>query len=77
MLVTNKKKFIDYVKYAILKESSVPVIIIKAVGTSYQEKRDSNILKKLIPQIVSIETKISSEHKSWSITTITKDLHNE
>lgn len=27
--------------------------------------------------IEDIETKISSEHKSWSITTITKDLHNE
>lgn len=63
VLTTNKKKFIDYIKYAILKESAVPVIIIKATGSSYQEKRDSNILKKLIPQIVSVETKISSTSK--------------
>jgi hypothetical protein len=63
VLTESKTKFIDYVKYAILKESKVPVILIKATGTSYMEKKDSNRLKKLLPQISKIEVKLSATSK--------------
>lgn len=62
-LVSDKKKFLEYLKYAVLKESNVPVIIIKASGSSFEEKKDSNKLKKLLPQIVSIDATITSSSK--------------
>ena len=62
-LTENKTKFLKYVKSEILRESNVAVILIKATGTSYEEKRDSNKLKKLLPQTISIDAKVSSSSK--------------
>jgi hypothetical protein len=63
LLVENKQKFISYVKYAILKESDVPVILIKASGTSFEEKKDSNKLKNMLTRVTDIEARITTSSK--------------
>lgn len=57
------KKFRKYCQSEILKQSEVPVTIIKAVGTSYSEIKDSNRLGIVLNQADKVEAKPSETSK--------------
>ena len=57
------KKFRKYCQSEILKQSEVPVTIIKAVGTSYSEIKDSNRLGIVLNEADKVEAKPSETSK--------------
>ena len=57
------KKFIKFCRQNILKQSDVPVIIIKAVGQTYQEVKDSNQLNVLLARATNVISKTSKTSK--------------
>ena len=66
LLYTMTKDFETFKKYCrseILKQSDVPVIIIKAVNDTYKEIKDSNRLSVLLEQATSVEGMVSISSK--------------
>ena len=63
MFIKDVKKFIKYCRSEILKQSDVPIIIIKAFGKDYKEVKDGNRLGVLLSQVtkVTFETSPSSK----------------
>ena len=55
--------FKKYCRSEILKQSDVPVIIIKAVNDTYREMKDSNRLNVLLAKATSIEGMVSISSK--------------
>tara|TARA_B100001057_G_scaffold131421_1_gene130674 strand:+ start:1100 stop:2371 length:1272 start_codon:yes stop_codon:yes gene_type:complete len=56
-------KFIKFCRESILKQSDVPVIIIKAVGNQYQEVKDANQLNVLLARATNVVAKASKTSK--------------
>ncbi len=66
LIYTMTKDFETFKKYCrseILKQSDVPVIIIKAVNDTYREMKDSNRLNVLLAKATSIEGMVSISSK--------------
>lgn len=57
------KKFKEYCESQILKQSNVPVTIIKAVNDRYKEVKDSNRLGVLLQEATSVEGMVSISSK--------------
>ena len=55
--------FKKYCRSEILKQSDVPVTIIKAVNDTYKEVKDSNRLSVLLEQATSVEGMVSVSSK--------------
>mgnify|MGYP001343768280 FL=1 len=66
LIYTMTKDFETFKKYCrseILKQSDVPVIIIKAVNDTYREVKDSNRLNVLLAKATSVEGMVSISSK--------------
>jgi len=63
VMAKDLKKFIKFCRQNILKQSDVPVIIIKAVGQTYQEVKDSNQLNVLLARATNVIAKTSKTSK--------------
>jgi hypothetical protein len=66
LIYTMTKDFETFKKYCrseILKQSEVPVIIIKAVNDTYREVKDSNRLNVLLAKATSVEGMVSISSK--------------
>ena len=57
------KVFTKWCRSEILKESEVPVIIIKAINDTYKEVKDSNRLSVLLTEATSVEGMVSITSK--------------
>ena len=59
----NKDKFVAFVKDKILNDNDIPVKVIKAVGKTYHEVKDKNVLDDALPTITGIDVKQASTAK--------------
>jgi len=57
------KTFINYCRSQILKQSDVPVTIVKAYGNDHKEVKDSNRLGVLLSEVTKVEAKASQTSK--------------
>ena len=73
----NKAASMQYIKDAILREAQdVPTIVIKAVGSSYEEVTDRDEVGVFLPQVEFIQAYLSSSGKSkqnWFIALLSGD----
>jgi hypothetical protein len=61
----DKKSSLKYIKDAILREApDVPTIVIKAVGSSYEEVTDRDAVGVFLPQVEFVKAYLSSGRKS-------------
>ena len=56
-------KFIKFCRQNILKQSDVPVVIIKAIGNTYQEVKDASQLNVLLARATNVVAKTSTTSK--------------
>ena len=63
LMVKDYKKFVSYCRAQILKQSEVPVTIIKAFGTDYKEIKDSNRLGVILSEANKVTAEISKTSK--------------
>lgn len=63
LMVKDFKKFSAYCRVQILKQSEVPVTIIKAVNDSYKEVKDSNRLNVLLSEANKVTAQASPSSK--------------
>ncbi len=73
----NKKASLKYIKNAILREApDVPTIVIKAVGSSYEEVTDRDAVGVFLPQVEFVKAYLSSGGRSkqnWFIALLSGD----
>ena len=73
----NKKASLEYIKDAILREApDVPTIVIKAVGSSYEEVTDRDAVGVFLPQVEFVKAYLSSGGRSkqnWFIALLSGD----
>jgi len=65
----NKKATIEYIEQAVIgKVSGVPLVVVKAVGTSYKFVTDEDKIDLILPKVTKIKAGISSSSKqNWYI----------
>ena len=66
---SNKNKTIDYIKTEVLRDApDVPTIVIKAVGSSYEEVTDKDAVGVFLPQVKFVRAyKSTSSKQNWFI----------
>ena len=66
---SNKNKTIDYIKTEVLRDArDVPSIVIKAVGSSYEEVTDIDAVGVFLPQVKFVRAyKSTSSKQNWFI----------
>ena len=66
---SNKNKTIDYIKTEVLRDApDVPTIVIKAVGSSYEEVTDKDAVGVFLPQVQFVRAyKSKSSKQNWFI----------
>lgn len=62
-MVQDYHKFSDWCRAQILKQSDVPVTIIKAVNDTYREVKDGNRLNAYLSKATSVKVEISTTSK--------------
>ena len=63
LMVQDYHKFSDWCRAQILKQSDVPVTIIKAVNDTYREVKDGNRLNAYLSKATSVKVEISTTSK--------------
>ena len=65
----NKSKSLEYIKAEILRDApDVPTVVIKAVGSAYEEVTDRNELGVFLPQVQFIKASTSKTSKqNWQL----------
>ena len=63
LMVQDYHKFSDWCRAQILKQSDVPVIIIKAINDTYREVKDGNRLNAYLSKATSVKAEISTTSK--------------
>ena len=63
LMVQDYGKFADWCRAQILKQSDVPVTIIKAVNDTYREVKDGNRLNAYLSKATSVKAEISTSSK--------------
>jgi hypothetical protein len=63
LMVQDYHKFADWCRAQILKQSDVPVTIIKAVNDTYREVKDGNRLNAYLSKATSVKVEISTTSK--------------
>ena len=66
---SNKNKTLDYIKTEVLRDApDVPTMVIKAVGTSYEEVTDKDEVGVFLPQVKFVRAyKSKSSKQNWFI----------